>query len=574
MSAATSEITLAYQQGTAWMSTHDGEKLRTEIYLPERPSSFPTVLIRTPYSEPMQRNIPIRPLIDAEFAVVIQYCRGTFGSSGQLLAFENETVDGLDAVAWVSSQDWSDGRIVMMGASYLGMTQNAIAWKRPPELVAMVQAVTTHDYRDGLVYQQGALQFGQGLGWHQLKTAQTLQDRQSAGENVREAFARFGQLTSDVKTLYSHLPLTDRGIIRETLPSWGRWITAEQDQQYWAEFNFAGKQHLTAAPALHIGGWYDLFLRGTLGNYQAMTSDDADPDVAKNQRLIIGPWTHTDRSGSLGEQSFPSGSENAINLEKIQIDYLLSIINEDDPQLAPVTIYVMGADEWRTAEQWPLPETTLQDWFLHADGTIAPQEPETHGTVQFRSDPRDPVPTVGGNTLINGGPTGSAQFEPGIRDRTVLDHRDDIVRWISEPFADDVELIGPFSATIWTAAESIDADLAVHLSIIQPDGTVVNMVDGYVRLTYRNGMDHPEPLEPHTPVETSIDLGATARRVSAGSKLRLEIAGSNFPAFDRNSGTGKLIQDVRERDLLPIRQAILCGPDYPSRIKIPLIPRQ
>lgn len=574
MSAAISEITLAYQQSTTWMPTSDGESLRTEIYVPDNASSFPTVLIRTPYSEPMQRNIPIRPLIDAKFAVVFQYCRGTFGSSGQLLAFENETADGLDAIAWVSSQDWCDGRIAMMGASYLGMTQNAIAWKRPRGLVAMVQSVTTHDYREGLVYQQGALQFGQGLGWHQLKTAQTLQDRQAAGDDVRENFARFGQLISDNEALYGHLPLTDRGVISETLPSWGRWISAERDQRYWAEFNFAGKQHLTAAPALHIGGWYDLFLRGTLGNYQAMTSDIADPEVAKKQRLIIGPWTHTDRSGSVGEQSFPSGSENAINLEKLQIDYLLSTVNGDDPQLAPVTLYVMGADQWRTAERWPLQETIFQDWFLDAEGSLAVQEPETTGMLQFRSDPRNPVPTVGGNTLISGGPSGSAQFEPGVRDRSVLDHRDDIIRWISKPLGDDVDLIGPFSAIIWTAADSINADLAVHLSIIHPDGTVVNIVDGYVRLMYRNGMDHPEPLEPNTPVETTIDLGATARRVSAGSQLRVEIAGSNFPAFDRNSGTGKLIQDVREHDLLPLRQSVLCGPDYPSRITVPVIPLQ
>src|SRR5699024_10425853 len=233
----------------------------------------------------------------------------------------------------------------------------------------------------------------------------------------------------------------------------------------------------------HIGGWYDLFLRGTLCNYQAMTSSAADPEVSKKQRLIIGPWTHTDRSGSVGEQSFPSGSENAINLEKLQIDYLLSIINEDEPQLAPVTLYVMGADEWRTAERWPLPETTFQDWFLAADGTVAVQEPETTGKLQISSDPRNPVPTVGGNTLISGGPSGSAQFEPGVRDRSVLDHREDIIRWISEPLADDVDLIGPFSATIWTAADSIDADIAVHFSIVLPDGTVVNIVDGYVRLT-------------------------------------------------------------------------------------------
>src|SRR5699024_10293177 len=122
-------------------------------------------------------------------------------------------------------------------------------------------------------------------------------------------------------------------------------------------------------------------------------------EVAKKQRLIIGPWTHTDRSGSVGEQSFPSGSENAINLEKLQIDYLLSTVNGDDPQLAPDTLYVMGADQWRTAERWPLQEIVSQEWLVNAERSISVKEHDTTGMIEHRSDPRNPVPTVGRNAL-------------------------------------------------------------------------------------------------------------------------------------------------------------------------------
>jgi len=572
MLTANSEVRCASQHWSTWMTTSDGAALRTEIFLPSGPSAFPVVLVRTPYSEPMQRNIPSQPLHEANFAVVIQYCRGTFGSSGELIAFENETDDGLEAIEWIRSQEWCDGRIAMMGASYLGMTQNAVAWKRPAGLVAMVQAMTTHDYRNGLAFHQGALQLGQGTGWHQLKTIQTLQDRQAQGEDVSHEFGRFTRLTSDLEALYKQLPLDDRDIISDTLPSWQRWIAAENDAVYWAEFNFAGKQHLAQAPALHIGGWYDLFLRGTLGNYEAMTSDAAAPEIADKQRLVIGPWTHTDRSGSLGYQSFPSGSENAINLEKIQIDYLRSIVDETTLDLPPVLVYVMGADKWQAATRWPLPETVFQDWYLDAAEGISPRQEQANAEFSFRSDPSNPVPTVGGNSLISGGPDLSSQFEPGVRDRRVLDGRDDIVRWTSAPLKIDLDLIGPIHATIWTSADAADADVAVHLSNVQPDGTVVNLVDGYVRLKYRYGIDQPELLEPHEPVEAVVDLAATARRIVAGSCLRIEIAGSNFPTFDRNSGRGISIKDVHEEDLLSIQQTILCGPDYPSRITLPVLP--
>lgn len=572
MLTARSQVGFAYEQRTAWMITSDDTPLRTELYLPSVGGQVPAVLIRTPYSEPMQRNIPVKPLIESGFAVVIQYCRGAFGSEGQLIAFEAETADGLEAIEWVRSQEWCDGRIAMMGSSYLGMTQNAVAWKRPLGLVAMVQAMTTHDYRNGLVYQQGAFQLGQGIGWHQLKTIQTLQDQQAQGDSNSQDFIRFARLTSDPASLYEQLPLEDRDVISDTLPSWQRWIHAENDPDYWASFNFAGKQHLTEAPALHIGGWYDLFLRGTLGNYLAMTSDKAQPEVADKQRLIIGPWTHTDRSGSVGYQSFPSGSENAINLENIQISYIRSILDGEVPDLPPVTYYVMGANEWRTAQEWPLPEAKLQDWYLEANGQITERQSLHHAEFSMISDPANPVPTVGGNTLIHSGPESSSQFEPGVRDRSILDQRDDILRWASEPLDRDVDLIGPIVATLWTSADAVDADIAVHLSSIEPNGRVVNLVDGYLRLKYRNGMDLPEPLEANEPVEAKVDLGATARRITAGSRLRLEIAGSDFPAFDRNSGTGLPIAEVQSSDLRPIQQTIYCGPDYPSRITLPVIP--
>ncbi|GAA5162709.1 hypothetical protein GCM10023214_29800 [Amycolatopsis dongchuanensis] len=192
----------------------------------------PVLLIRTPYAEPMSRTLPVLPALDAGFSVLVQECRGTGRSDGELRTFENETSDGLDTLAWLVAQPWCDGRIAMFGMSYLGMAQLAVSGHRPPGLVALAPTVTPDDYRDGLVYRQGAFQLGQAVGWHLLTAAQLAGGPTPA----------LGRLLADPVAAYRTLPLADRPGISEFLPSWRTWLDREDDPAYWHGISYASRR--------------------------------------------------------------------------------------------------------------------------------------------------------------------------------------------------------------------------------------------------------------------------------------------------------------------------------------------
>jgi uncharacterized protein len=158
----------------------------------------PVLLVRTPYSEPLSRTLPITPAIAAGFTVLVQSCRGTGRSGGvQFMTFEHETGDGLDTIAWVVAQPWCTGQVAMFGMSYLGMVQLAVSGHRPEGLVAIAPTVAPDDYRDGLAYRQGAFQLGQALGWHLLTAGTVIADRAARGQDVTADAASFGALAAD-----------------------------------------------------------------------------------------------------------------------------------------------------------------------------------------------------------------------------------------------------------------------------------------------------------------------------------------------------------------------------------------
>lgn len=551
----------------------DDVKLEAKVYTTVGGAQQPVILVRTPYSEPMSRSLPIIPLLDAGFAVVVQNCRGTGGSEGELWAFENETNDGLDTIAWLVDQPWTTGQVCMFGGSYLGMSQLAVSGHRPNGLVAIAPTITTHNYRDGLVYRQGVPQLGQGLGWHILKTAQTLGDRATRGEDFKEQMEAFAAMTSDMETAYRTLPLTSLHGVNDVLPSWQKWLEKEKDAQYWNSINFTDHRTKTGVPGMHVGGWFDLFLGGTLDNYRVIAQQAETVQAQANQHLVVGPWTHTDQTGTAGELFFPNGSAPIIRLEDQQRTFLSESVAAGPSSIPPVQIFVMGANHWRTENEWPLARTEWQKWYFQANGGLSTQTPKHNAEpVEYTHDPHDPVPTVGGSALMNGGPDGSAQYMPGARDQRVLDGRDDILRFISEALVDDLEVTGPLSVTLQGATSAADTDFTAKLIDVWPDGRAMWVADGIVRSRYRNGMDRDEAIEPGQIYEYSIDLVATSQVFQKGHRLRVDIASSNFPCFDRNSGSGKPVAEVTEDDLVTAHQQVFSTADHPSYITLPIIP--
>lgn len=526
----------------------------------------PVLLVRTPYSEPMSRSLPVLPALEAGFSVLVQNCRGTGGSQGQLHTFENEEADGLDTIEWLVRRPWCDGRIAMFGMSYLGMTQLAVAGHQPPGLVAIAPTVTPDDYRDGLVYRQGAFQLGQALGWHLLKALQSVGEQAARGEEVGARLARLGELAGDTETAYRKLPLSRRSGLSDVLPSWRTWLDRENDPGYWHDLSYADRRAQVSVPGLHVGGWFDLFLRGTLDNYTTLAASGS-----ANQHLIVGPWSHADQSGVAGEVYYHGGSAQAARLEEQQLRFLRESVAGSPTSLPPVRIYVMGADRWRTEHEWPLARTDWQTWYLAAPGSLS-REPPAGGVARYRHDPHDPVPTVGGAVVMAGSPDGGLGYQPGSRDQRGLDGRADILRFSSAALTEDMEVTGPLSVRLFAATSANDTDFTAKLVDVHPDGRAMGIADGIVRARYRAGMDSPRPVIPGEVYEYSIDLGATSQVFRAGHRVRVDIASSNFPCFDRNSGSGKPAGQVTEADFVPAHQRICFGPEHPSAIRLPVIP--
>ena len=505
----------------------------------------PVLLVRTPYSEPLSRNLPVLPALDAGFSVLVQDCRGTGRSDGEFRTFENERADGVDTLAWLRGQPWCDGTVVMFGQSYLGMVQLAVAGERPDGLAAIATMVTPDDYRDGLAYRQGAFQLGQALAWHLMKSAQALGEGRGTGTQPAELL----KLSQDTEAGYRTLPLSDRpGIV---LPSWHTWLSEEDSPDYWRGISYAGDTR--TVPGLHVGGWFDLFLRGTINNATA----------TPGQHLIVGPWSHVDQTGVFGEVCYPGGAAQAIRLEEQQLRFLRDSVDGVPTSLPPVQIYVMGADRWRTEQEWPLRRTDWQTWHLGADGSLGRAAPAA-GVVEFVHDPHDPVPTVGGAILMAVSRPG---YQPGSRDQRELDRRRDIVRYTSAVLAEDIEVTGPLAVTLHAATSAADTDFTAKLVDVHPDGRAMGIADGIVRARYRHGMDNPSPVVPGEVYEYTIDLGATSQVFLAGHRIRVDVASSNFPCYDRNPGSGRPAGQVTEADFGAATQRIVSG-----TVRLPVIP--
>jgi uncharacterized protein len=558
-------------------SMRDGTILRADLYRPAEGGPFPVLLVRTPYDEPMVRTAPVLPAIEAGFAVVLQHCRGTGRSDGEFTPFENEPNDGVDTIEWCASQPWSNGRVGMYGPSYLGMVQFAAAVQAPPALKCLLPVVTPADYYGGLTYRQGAVQLGQMLGWYTLKSLQTLMYRTTAGEDVTADMRALFQHIIRMTDGYHHLPVREAPVVSRILPAWQQFLDHEQHDAFWSDLSYAGRRQRITTPALHVGGWFDLFLGGTLDNFQTLSRSAATQQARRNQALIIGPWTHRDQSGTAGELHFGLlASAQAIQLEQQQIRFLRRFAGDEgqDWDGPRVKLFVMGDNVWRDEDDWPLARTHWTRWYLHTAGSLSPAAPQPDAPAShFSYDPANPVPTVGGSTLINGGPDGGVSWMDGPRDQRGIEARPDVLSFTSAVLDRDIEVTGPLQVTLHAATSAADTDFTARLVDVWPDGRAMGVADGIVRARYRDGTGQAHPITPGSVYEYPIDLIATSQVFKAGHRIRVDVSSSNFPCFDRNPGNGAPAAIATERDFVVAEQTICHDSGHSSYITLPIIPR-
>jgi uncharacterized protein len=568
------------------MTTRDGVTLRADVYRPEGPGRFPVLLSRLPYDKNLRRRPgDIDVFVERGYVVIMQDTRGRFASDGEeYYPLVWEAQDGYDAVEWAAGLPYSDGQIGTMGQSYLGATQYLLAPTRPPHLKASFPASAPADFHQCWVYHSGgAFELGWQIPYAILMARDTIARRGLTAtllpELERELAAAPTPWAPPLSAeAYRRLPLVEWAKQLEPVaPYLGDYLRHAEDGPPWWQVNVERQHEQISVPMYHVTSWYDIFLHGGLANFCGLRERAMTAEARAAQRLLIGPWAHlfpytSPTSTGTGEIDF--GAESLIDLHETQLRWFDHWLKGTDTGILdepPVKIFVMGENRWRDEREWPLARTRYTPYFLHSggransdrgDGVLDQRRPAGEAADRFVYDPDDPVPTRGGNTLI---------LAMGVQDQRPVEARADVLVYTSAVMTERLEVTGPVTVTLYAASNASDTDFTAKLVDVRPDGYAQNLADGIVRARYRESRTSPAPLIPGEVARFTIDLWATSHVFLPAHRIRLEIASSNFPRFDRNLNTGEDQATGTHRQ--SARQTVFHDERYPSHVVLPVIPR-
>ncbi len=604
------------------VTMRDGVKLATDIYRPARngvalAEKFPVILERTPYGKAQVSRSEIdvgmtasrpRPevaqwFVQRGYIVVYQDCRGRYGSEGEFVKYLSDGEDGFDTMAWLAAQPWCNGKVATMGLSYAGHTQGALACLNPPALAAMIidSGAFSNAYQSG-IRSGGALEMKQ-VTW--------------AFNQAKES------------PLAKQDPLVRAALDKENLLDWFtrmpwkpghspvRWVPEYEDylfeqwthgafSDYWKQLGIYAEgyyEQFSDVPQIHMSSWYDAYIRTATDNYVALSKRKRGP-----VRLIMGPWTHGDRSKSWsGDVDFGPAATIDNNLAAHWREYRLrwfdhwvkGIANGVDKE-PRVRLFLMGGGSerknsagrmdhggrWIEATDWPLPGTKFTPYYLHADGTLAPEMPkDKDASISYDYDPANPVPTMGGpltsgSPVFEGGAFDQREHERFFGCRTPgmpLAARPDVLVFETPPLEADVAVVGPIVVKLFVSSDCPDTDFTAKLIDVHPpnpdypQGYAMNLCDGILRCRYRKSWEKPEPMKPGEICEITIEPFATCNLFKAGHRIRLDVSSSNFPRYDVNPNTG-------EPEGRAIRRQVAVNTVYLdakrlSHVVLPLVPK-
>jgi hypothetical protein len=545
----------------------DGVILRADVYRPNAPGKYPVILQR--------RYVDKRTIVDfgytaaaRGFVAIIQDIRGRFASGGDFYPFRDEANDGYDTVEWAAALPYSNGKVGMWGASYVGVSQLQTAMAHPPHLAGICPMVTGSDYHDGFIYQGGAFEQLFTESW----TGSMAQDTFShylAGntKTVLEKWVPPGDFV-----LFNFPPLTaDHNLSAKIAPYFFDWTTHPNYDEYWKRWSVPEHFADINVPALHMAAWYDIFQGGSLANYIGLKAHGG-PVARANQRLIVIIGGHSGGGRKIGDVDFGPDAdqwdETSVVLD--WYDYILKGIHNHFSDDKPVKIFVMGANKWREEDDWPIPGTRVTKYFLHSsgnanslsgDGSLSDSRAQKETPDQYVYDPSNPTPTVGGQVLgyVPGGPYDQRQVES----------RKDVLVYSTPPMTKDTEVTGPISLELYASSSAVDTDFTGKLVDVGPDGYAQNLTDGILRARYRDSQEKPVLMTPGQVYKFTIDLWSTSDVFRKGHILRLEVSSSNFPRFDRNMNTGE--DQATARKSVPATNMIYHDAAHPSALLLPII---
>jgi putative CocE/NonD family hydrolase len=561
----------------------DGVTLYADIFRPRGVGPWPVLLMRQPYGRLIASTITYaHPSWYARrgFMVVIQDVRGRGDSEGAFYPFADETADGLATIEWAAALPGSNGRVGMYGFSYQGITQLLAAGKAPPALRAICPAMTAGDLPRTWFYLNGLLRLQTAMGWG---TQLARDGAKHAGlvERQDELVLAMGAVDRTSQTL----PIESYPLLkREDL---GRhffdWIAHPRADDYWEGVGMADRWSQVTVPALHVAGWHDQYLIGTVDNYRRLRAEAATPFARDQQRLIVGPWAHWPWTRHVGLLDF--GPEANSPIDELQVTWLSRWLRTEAPVESAdrrnghgpvvassdlfgddrVRVFVMGANRWQTCPDWPPAPAETLTFYLGSDGRAN----SIGGDGRLgRAVPRDEPPDV----FLYDPRIATPSGEPGPAPQRAIENRPDVLVYTSEPLTEPIVVAGAIEVTLWAATTAEDTDFMVRVTDVSPDGTSRSVVLGGMRARWREDGSEPTWLEPERPYRFDFALPPTCQMFAAGHRIRVQVASAAFPLFDRNPNCRVNPVAAHARDFQLASQVVLHDQHRPSQIRLPLAP--
>jgi putative CocE/NonD family hydrolase len=593
------------------VAMRDGTRLATDVYLPARdgvalPGPFPVILDRTPYNKDGRAAGLVDWFVPHGYAVVVQDVRGRFRSEGRWVPLRDDPPDGHDTARWICDQPWSARAIGTVGSSYEAATQHALALGGAPCVKAMIPRNAMSNFGRYGIRHHGAfelrwfnwvLTLGNAAG---TPDALLAAQRAAADPDAALALVEYGE---QVQQYVRALPLRAGTTPLALAPDYEKWLIEAMSHgrydAFWKDHGASVVDNLDRyadVPVYHVTGWYDSWGTPVANmNYVELARTKKSP-----QRLIVGPWIHSsERLDYAGDAQFtPDAALDLGAFQRRWFDRWLKGIDNGVEREPPVRIYVMGGGDahrtaegrvyvggkWRDEQDWPLARTVYTPYYLHGDGSLSTRRPERDApALSYEFDPRNPVPTLGGNVSSQGKLMFQGAADQRGRagfwltpDATPLSARNDVLVFRTEPLAEDVEVTGRLVVKLWAASDGVDTDFTVKLVDVYPPsrdfprGVDLNVADGIVRARYRDGLDREQWLTPGRPVEFTIEMYPTSLVFRQGHRIRLDVSSSNFPRFDVNPNTGEPLNDNRRWRVAT--NTVYLDASRPSHVILPVIP--
>ena len=591
------------------VAMRDGVRLATDIYHPAHSGDaddgkFPVILERTPYNKD-ELAVAANHYVPHGYVVIAQDVRGRYRSEGHWFPVRDDPKDGFDTAQWIGAQPWFGVGIGTMGSSYDGATQHAMAIANAPYLKAMVPRNAMSDFGRYGVRHNGAFEL-RFFNWvltlgNPSPTGNELAAAERAAVPPSAAPALL-ELGKNVREYVRGLPLRAGTTPLKFAPNYEAWLIEAMRHgdydDFWKNSGSSVIDHLAEyedVPEYHTTGWYDSW--GTpVANLNFVELRRTKKSL---QRLIVGPWIHSSENRDYaGEAQFtPDAALDLWAFHLRWFDRWLKGIDNGVDREPPVRIYVMGGGDahktaegrifvgghWRNEQEWPLARTQPTPYYLHAGGILSPAAPARDAPIRYVFDPRNPVPTLGGNISSQGGLMFQGAADQRCRpdfwlcsDSKPLSARNDVLVFQTAPLASDMEVTGRLIVKLWASSNALDTDFTAKLIDVYPPsssfpaGVDLNIADSIVRARYRNGPGKAELLKPGQPYEFTIEMYPTSLVFARGHRIRLDISSSNFPRFDVNPNTGEPLNDNRRWQIA--ENTVYLDAAHPSRIVLPVIP--